>query len=194
MRMRFLPCLLALLPVAAHAAINPAEYTRDAPIVLQLRPTVRIVDTFVRDGDRQRRTTLVGEVVVEYRETADYDYILGIRDLAVGDTVTIDWTENLDQQARDGASHARMAHGRPGPQFLHAPTPPAEDADGLIWAHLQPDTMARPEMDAARAAAHAAGDDAPTSAEDIEEAGRDQRVGPILAPAAFQYSFDPPSD
>jgi hypothetical protein len=161
-----------LLPLSAIAAINPAEFTRHAPYQLQLRPIAQIVDHFERDGDAWRRTTIVAEVVAEHRDTDD---------IAVGDTVVIDWTVNLDAQQRESTEYAERMASMSGPQFMHAPNPPAPDADGLIWAHLQDDATASATLPPAA-----------TDPKTTHEA--DRRIGRILAPAASQYSFDRPDD
>jgi hypothetical protein len=173
MRFRSVPVLLlCLAPALAIAAINPAEFTRHAPYQLQLRPTAQVVDHFERDGDAWRRTTIVAEVVAEHRDTDD---------IAVGETVVIDWSVNLDAQKRDYDDYADEMEGRVGPQFMHAPAPPTPDAQGLIWAHLQADAGATPGLpDAAKD---------PATAHDA-----DRRVGRLLVPAASQYTFDAPQD
>ena len=168
-RLAVLLCCLA--PAFASAAINPAEYTRDASLQLRLRPTVQIVDDFTRDGDAHRRTTIVATVVAEHVDVAEAH---------AGQVVTIDWTVNLDAQRRAYEEHAKRMGTMPGPQFLHAPAPPVPDADGLLWAHLQIDPASR------RAVVPDA--TAPIASPD---AGR---AGDILIPASYQYSFDPPAD
>jgi len=168
--MRHLVWLTLLLSTAASAAINPAEYTRDVPYQLQLRPTTQIVEHFERDGEAYRRTTIVATVVAEHRDAPG---------IAAGDTVTIDWSVNLDAQRRARDAHDREYGTMPGPQFLHAPAPPQPDADGLIWANLQSDdaSTTAPPPEAM----------APETAWDA-----DRRVGWILVPALHQYTFDRP--
>lgn len=169
---RSLVMMAALLPVVATAAINPAEFTKRAPVQVQLRPVVQIVEHFERDGDAHRRTTLVATVVAEHVDAEG---------IAVGDTLTVDWTVNLDAQKRDHAAYAERMDGMVGPQFMYAPNVPKPDDDGLIWAHLEPDPEATPT--------------APPAALDPQTAhDADRRIGPVYVPAASQYSFDPPGD
>ena len=162
--------LCGLAPVAALAAINPAEYTRDAPYQLQLRPLVEIVEHREHDGDTLRRTTIVAVVVAEHREPGNLD---------VGDTVTIDWTVNLDAQQRDRAAHDAQYGTMPGPQFLHEPASPVLDAEGRFWANLQFDAQATVHPGLVPGMAAPAPD-------------TDHRFGEILVPASHQYSWDAP--
>ncbi|KFN48733.1 hypothetical protein [Arenimonas composti] len=158
------------LPLAAQAAINPAEFTKGAPVQVQLRPVVQIVEHFQRDGDTHRRTTIVATVVAEHRDDPEIE---------VGDTVTIDWTVNTDALKRAAADYNERMAGMVGPQFMYAPNPPQPDADGLIWANLERDPAATAEL--------------PPAALDRETAhDADRRVGEVFVPAASQHSFDHP--
>lgn len=168
---RLAAVLCCLAPLVAYAAINPAEYTRDAPYQLQLRPLVEIVEHHAQDGDTLRRTTIVAVVVAAFNEPGNVD---------VGETVTIDWTVNLDEQQRARAAHD-AAHGNmPGPQFLYEPAAPVLDADGLFWANLEFDDEATvpPGLVPGMAA----------PAADV-----DHRFGEILVPASHQYTWDRPA-
>ena len=162
--------LAAALAAPVHAAINPAEYTRNVPYPLQLRPQVQIVQHSEVGGEKMRRTTIVATVVQEHRDVANID---------VGETVTIDWTVNLDAQERARAAHDAEYGTMPGPQFLYAPLPPTLDADGLFWANLDFDEHAKPYPGLVEGAAKPAFD-------------VDQRFGEILVPASHQYTWDRP--
>lgn len=168
--MRRLLLSVLLLPCAASAAINPAEYTRHVDVQLQLRPQATIVQHGDIGGEKMRRTTIVATVVQEHRDVANID---------VGDTVTIDWTVNLDAQERARAAHDAEYGTMPGPQFLYAPLPPDLDADGLFWANLDFDEHSKPYPGLVEGATKPPFD-------------VDQRFGEILVPASHQYTWDRP--
>ena len=169
--MRRLATLLCCLsPALALAAINPAEYTRDVAYQLRLRPLAEIVELGKSGDDTTRRTTIVAVVVTEHREVANLD---------VGDTVTIDWTVNVDAQQRAWAEHEKQYGSMPGPQFLYEPLSPVLDDEGLFWANLEFDE-------------HAAAHPALLQGATLPEPGTAHRFGEILVPASHQYTWDRP--
>ena len=166
-----LPLLIAAAFAApVSAAINPAEYTRNVAYQLRLRPLVEIVELGKSGDDTTRRTTIVAVVVTEHRDVAN---------LEVGDTVTIDWTVNVDAQTRARAEHDKQYGSMPGPQFLHEPLSPELDDEGLFWANLEIDE---------RASVHPALLQGAT----LPEPGTAHRFGEILVPASHQYTWDRP--
>lgn len=164
----FLAGLLLGLAAPAGAAINPAEYQRVASDVLRIRETARIVEELDVDGDRLRRTTLVGEVLEQGQA----------RGPMVGKTIVIDYTVNLTQREKAGREHAARSAGMVGPQFVHDPDPPALDADGAYWANLAPAGGRLGNVNR-----HAGA---------VVGIVSNAFSGEVYVPVAGQYSFDPP--
>ena len=130
-RMTLLRPALALLVslaavAAAPAAINPAHFQRIASDVMRVREVARVVHTSEVEGDKLRRTTIVGVVVEVHEGQAD----------RVGDTIVIDFTVNLSARERAAAEHQQRQGNMPGRQFMAEPEPPTLDAKGEFWAHL----------------------------------------------------------
>lgn len=171
--MRFAALLLCLLPLVASAAINPAEFTRRAPLTLQIRVDARISDDFVDGGRHLRRNTVVGEVL-EDRSTPDKAW--------VGRTVVVDWTVDVGARDQARADHERRMGNMPGPQFMSEPDLPAPDADGRVWVNAAEATASDDSRRYAGALAPAAN----------KPAAGEVRDGHLLLPAAGQYSFDRP--
>ncbi len=159
---------LWLLAGASGAAINPAEYQREASDALRIRETARVVEETQVQGQHLRRVTLVGEVIEQAQA----------RGPMVGKTVVIDYTVNLTQREKARVDHASRNGNRPGPQFMHEPDPPALDADGAYWASLVP-AASRAGRVNRRAGA-------------IETKASTSYAGEVFVPVAGQYSFDPP--
>lgn len=168
MRLLPLPIILLLLALPVTAAINPAEFQRVASEQLQIREISRLVHEAEQDGDRLRRTTLVGQVVKVQR---------GPNQLQ-GRTVVIDYTVNLTARER-AAAKFRAEHGHmPGPQFMDEPDLPVPDADGLYWAHLAPLGGRLGNVNRHAGAVVGIGDY--------------ESSGDVFVPVAGQYSFLPP--
>lgn len=160
----------------AHAAINPANYQRVASHRLQLHETARIIHVYQVGEHRWRRTTVVGTVL------AVHDGIEGPAHAGlVGDTITIDFSVDLDAREAAGEAWSREHGNMPGPQFLAEPDPPMPDADGNFWAHLAP---LGGRLGNVNRHAGAAG---------VFEEGYEVS-GAVFVPVAAQYSFSPPMD
>jgi hypothetical protein len=160
--------LAASLAPPAHAAINPAEFTRNVPDQMQLRETARVVHEYEADGAKFRRVTLVGEVLAQKNAT----------DERVGKTVVIDYTVNLSQIESALETWRRTNGNMPGPQFMCEPDPPTPDAEGRYWVNV------------ALAGGRWGNVNRETGA--VVDIDGHQTSGPVFVPVSGQYSFDEP--
>ena len=106
-----------------QAAINPEEYTRQAPEQLRLKERGRIVENL--EHGRYSRTTLLAEVVEVRRGT-----------VGPGELIVVDWTVDTVALKRAREEYLARNGNMPGPQFMHEPDAPALDDTGHFWAHL----------------------------------------------------------